>query len=347
MKMTGHKILFTCFTVCVLMAGQSCRKELCYNHWEHSSSVKADITADYIREWEIDNLSEWERNWDEELFDSKYEDHIPELPGGLRILVYRNGGYEIRNIAPEGELVQLYEGDHSLLFYNNDTEYLLFDNLGTSASAMATTRTRTRFSLDGTDSKTPTRGYNPPDMLYGCYVPSYWGERKYEPDPMPISLRPLVYTYLIVAEFDTGIEYVKKARGELDGVATGVYLQSGTTSEEAGAILFDTDVCRMTDYGIVAPVQSFGIPGYPYEDYASTKADGTFTLTLEVELLNGNTKKYDPVDVTAILEAHPRGGVIRVSGFEVTDEEGTAGGSGFEVDVDGWGDYEDIPLPIG
>ena len=239
-------------------------------------------------------------------------------------------------------------------FRNSREQHLLssstrsrLDNLGTSASAMATTRTRTRFSLDGTDSKTPTRGYNPPDMLYGCYVPSYWGERKYEPDPMPISLRPLVYTYLIVAEFDNGIEYVKKARGELDGVATGVYLQSGTTSEEAGAILFDTDACRMTDYGIVAPVQSFGIPGYPYEDYASTKADGTFTLTLEVELLNGNTKKYDPVDVTAILEAHPRGGVIRVSGFEVTDEEGTAGGSGFEVDVDGWGDYEDIPLPIG
>ena len=47
------------------------------------------------------------------------------------------------------------------------------------------------------------------------------------------------------------------------------------------------------------------------------------------------------------LEQNPRGGVILATGYEVTDEEGNAGGGGFDVDVDGWGDYEDIPLPIG
>ena len=55
----------------------------------------------------------------------------------------------------------------------------------------------------------------------------------------------------------------------------------------------------------------------------------------------------EPVDVSSQLEQNPRGGVILATGYEVTDEEGNAGGGGFDVDVDGWGDYEDIPLPIG
>ena len=36
------------------------------------------------------------------------------------------------------------EGVHSLLFYNNDTEYIVFSGLSASATATATTRTLTR-----------------------------------------------------------------------------------------------------------------------------------------------------------------------------------------------------------
>ena len=72
---------------------QSCRKELCYNHWEHAASVKADIDAGYEQEWETDNASAWEQNWDSELFNCEYEELRPGIPGGLRIVVYRGGGY--------------------------------------------------------------------------------------------------------------------------------------------------------------------------------------------------------------------------------------------------------------
>ena len=212
---------------------------------------------------------------------------------------------------------------------------------------MATTRTRTRFSLNDTDSKTPTRGYNSPDMLYGYYIDSYFGEKKLEADAMPLEMHPLVYTYLIVLGFDRGLEYVVKARGEMQGLATGVYLNSGTTSDESGIILFDTDACQITSHGVVASVRSFGIPGYPYDDYTTKADERRYSITLEVELRNGATKVFDPVDVTPQLQAHPRGGVIEVDGFAVSDEEGTAGGGGFQVDVDGWGEYEDIPLPLG
>ena len=33
-------------------------------------------------------------------------------------------------------------------------------------------------------------------------------------------------------------------------------------------------------------------------------------------------------------------------GIVVSDEDGTEGGGAFDVDVEGWGDYVDIPLPL-
>jgi hypothetical protein len=39
--------------------------------------------------------------------------------------------------------------------------------------------------------------------------------------------------------------------------------------------------------------------------------------------------------------------VITVDGVEISDEDGKTGGSMFNVDVDGWGDYTDVVLPLG
>ena len=52
--------------------------------------------------------------------------------------------------------------------------------------------------------------------------------------------------------------------------------------------------------------------------------------------------------MTDQVKSQPRGGVIIVSdGLVITDEEGAAGfDSGFDIDVEGWGDYIDIPLPL-
>ena len=70
-----------------------------------------------------------------------------------------------------------------------------------------------------------------------------------------------------------------------------------------------------------------------------------YNLNLEVRLKNGNMKNFD-VDVTSQIQQQPRGGVIVVKDLEITDDEGLAGGSGFDVEVNGWGEYEDIPLPL-
>ena len=78
-----------------------------------------------------------------------------------------------------------------------------------------------------------------------------------------------------------------------------------------------------------------------------TRTDDTeahYALSLEVMLTNGSTKTFE-LDVTDQLADQPRGGVITVQGLEITDEEGGVGG-GFDVDVGGWEDYIDIPVPL-
>lgn len=51
-------------------------------------------------------------------------------------------------------------------------------------------------------------------------------------------------------------------------------------------------------------------------------------------------------DVTDQVAAQPQGGVIVVRDIEIPDEKGMEGGSGFDVDIDDWGEYEDVELPL-
>ena len=46
------------------------------------------------------------------------------------------------------------------------------------------------------------------------------------------------------------------------------------------------------------------------------------------------------------MKAQPRGGVIDITGLEVSDEDGESGGSGFDVEVGDWGDRHEYELPV-
>ena len=273
-----------------------------------------------------------------------YHELCPDAPDGLRVQVYNEDGTNnVLNVAPEGDIVRMRPGEHSLLLYNNDTEYIVFDDMNSFASAKATTRTRTRASYGGNPymENTVENTVNAPDMLYGNYMENYTAERKTETDELPVTMHPLVFTYLVRYEFSHGLEYVALARGALAGMAGAVWLNSGRTSEEAVTILYD---CSVEDFGAQACVHSFGIPDYPNEHYTA-RAERRYGLNLEVRLKNGKVKSFD-FDVTDQVAVQPQGGVIVVSGIEISDEDGTEGGSGFEVDVEDWGEYEDVELPL-
>ena len=130
------------------------------------------------------------------------------------------------------------------------------------------------------------------------------------------------------------------ARGALSGMAESVYLQDGRTSGETATILFEGE---LKEFGVEARVTSFGAPGYT-PSAPMQRSDNRYGLNLEVILGNGKLKNFE-FDVTEQVAAQPRGGVIMVAGLAVTDDE-AGGDAGFEVEVDGWGQYEDIELPL-
>ena len=326
--------------LCVLLTG--CRKDLCYDHDEHSIAVKVHIDAAWEQEWERTEEIDWEALWCDE-WSYAYDELRPEVAEGIRAIVYETEGstYNLHNLSPEGGRLPMGEGTHPLLFYNNDTEYIVFNDLPSSATATASTRTRTRAGF--AELHAGERTITPPDMLYGAYIDAYEAQLALETDTVPLTLRPLTYTYLVRYEFKAGQKYVALARGALAGMAESVYLSDGHTGDEAATVMFDA---TLTDWGAEAQVQSFGVPNYPGDHY--TRADGTaahYALNLEVRLNNGKMLNYE-FDVTGQVEGQPRGGVITVSGIEVSDEDGQGGSGAFDVEVDGWGDYIDIPLPL-
>ena len=197
-------------------------------------------------------------------------------------------------------------------------------------------------------SKYPNvRSTNPPDMLYAAYVDKVPHVELHEVKGMPVTMKPLVYTYKIRYEFEKGLEHVGIARGAIGGMDESVFLRSGATSDEESVILYD---CEGTDWGCLAHVQSFGIPGFPDKYYAPQTRDDQrlYTLNLEVRLTNGKIVDFD-FDIADQIAKQPRGGVITVTGLKIDDEQvkPQPGQGAFDVDVEGWGEHEDIQLPVG
>lgn len=334
----GTEVLHLVLLLCGGLILTACRKDLCYDHYAHGSGVHVVVQPDWECEWERDYGRSWQDNWPE-TFRQDYEDLRPDQATGIAAFVYHEDGTATeQHLSADGGRVHMSPGLKKLLFYNDDTRYIVFNDLNSWATATATTRTRTRSTYSAIHANEQT--INTPDMLYGEWIEEHEARSTIEPVSLPITMRPLVYTYIVRYEFASGQEHVSLARGALSGMAQSVYLLDGRTSDETATLLYD---CELTDYGVEAQVTSFGVPGTASDEYA-TRAEARYGLNLEVMLANGTMKTFE-FDVTDQLTDQPRGGVITVSGLIVTDEEASSD-SGFVVDVDGWGEYEDIELPL-
>lgn len=328
-------------TLCLVVS--SCQhKDLCYNHNDHAHRYHVQVVADYRYDWEEclggpDWLSAWPAHY------LPYDSLRPVKPSGLRVVDYsETGESNIHNLSADGGVVTLYAGYNDLLFYNNDTEYIVFTRIDNGATTRASTRSRTRSTYSG--SKYANDGeetVNSPDMLYANYFEEYLAEKLLKPAPLEVTLHPLVYTYKIRYEFKEGLEYVALARGALTGMARSVSMNTGHTSEEPATILYDAE---MTEFGARAIIQSFGIPDYPHPNYP-TRGTNKHALNLEVMLKNGKTINFD-FDVTDQVAKQPHGGVIVVKDIVVDKSDGTQGSGAFDVEVNDWGEYEDIYLPL-
>ena len=332
----------------MLVMLMSCEhKDLCFDHDPHADRVEFQLDMDFECEWEyqMDDYIDWKENWKED-YGVTYEDLRPKPATGVRAQIYdESGKRSMYNLNDEYSSVRFEkEGLYSFLFYNNDTEYILFNELESFSTVTATTRTVSRKTYQGS----PYRGaemqeeltVNPPDMLFGAYRDSVWVEKMSRPDTLNLTLHPLVFTYLVQYHVAEGLEYVSLARGALAGMARGVRLSDARTLKEDATVLFD---CEMKDFGAQASVKSFGIPDYPNDNYS--RGDRSFGLNLEVRLKNGVMMHFD-FDVTEQVSRQPHGGVIVVEGIEIPEDVGDAGGGAFDVNVNGWGEYEDVLLPL-
>lgn len=327
-----------------LVAISSCtHKELCDTHSSHAHRYHMNVIADYRLDWEenITGYRNWQASWIEGYI--PYDDLRPTTPAGLRVISFdTNGNHNVHNISATGGVVSLYAGENDLLFYNNDTEYIVFSRNDSGATTRASTRAVTRATYSGNifaeeDEKT----VNAPDMLFANFVENYIAHKTLSPVDFSIELQPLVYTYKIRYEFAEGLKYVALARGALSGMAESVQMDTGETSETGATILFD---CEITDFGARSLVKSFGIPGYPNPNYPTTRAT-KHGLNLEVMLRNGNMVNFE-FDVTDQVNNQPHGGVIVVKDIVINEKDGTQGSGSFDVAVDDWGPYQDVPLPL-
>lgn len=326
---------------------QGCtQKELCFDHNPHAPKCEIDVRADWLLDWQYtyEGGIDWQSSWDSHDFGIAYNDLRPHKPTGIKVMTYTDGsGASLSVIGEDGGTFFSTPGHHELLFYNNNTEYITFNDLDYSANATASTRGRSRASYLG-NPLMPGNGegntVNAPDPLFGAYIPDYVAEMSTNAAKIDVTMKPLVFTYLIRYHFDYGLEYVALARGAMAGMAASVFLIDGHTGVEVATILHE---CEIKPWGIEAAVHSFGIPDFPNPFYTESRARSRFGVNLEVRLRNGKMMDFN-WDITEQIITQPRGGVIEVYGAKVSDDDAKEDTGSFDVTIDGWGEWEDIPL---
>lgn len=316
----------------IILLASCTHKDLCFDHDIHSPKVEYILDLSFDCEWEynVESNIDWQKEWSEK-YSIDYDDIRPSQPEGVRVHIFNedNQTEAVRNLTKNTTTIRFnQEGHYDLLFYNNDTEYIVFEGLESFGSAHATTRSTGRSSV-----------VNAPDMLFGAHIDSLTVEKNVRPDTLQVTLKPLVYTYLLRFEASEGAELIANAGGILTGLATGVNLYDGNTSSGEGSLAFECDM--KGNYGTQGLLRTFGIPDYPNPNYSKGEdRERKNELYLEIGLTNGKTNTFR-YDVTKQLLDQPHGGVILIRDIKINEN---GNGGAFDVGVNGWGDYIDVPL---
>ena len=331
-----------------------------------------DIQLDLM--WGADWQLKWQYLWDESLYGFVgYAE-----PTGVRANVYtinqinERVKYTTRNLPKTGGKVSLTTNTtYDMVFYNNDTEYILF-NTDESTYYYATTRSNTR-----TSAKSSFDTYNQPDQLFGAYLHDLYvtddpeayevvededGNLVYVYD-VDASLTPYTYIYLCqVMLLNNKDEMGLRINGgedlTIDGLAGGVDLFTRKTDSTRLVAITQDDVKPLqTDRELTLPdgtnvvsdlfaarIMTWGLPGGdPLERSRSrlpVETENKNNMTIGLKLRNG-TVHYIVKDITDQLKQYPAGGVITVvvDAAEIPDSIIGAKpkpGGGFDASVDGW-----------
>lgn len=332
-----------------------------------------DIQLDLL--WGIDWKTEWQYLWDESLYGPiGYTE-----PAGVRANVYalneakERSKYTTRNFGSEGGRVNLTtKQSYDMMFYNNDTEYILFAT-DDATYYYATTRSNTKASY--TRSYTT---YNQPDQLFGTFLQDLYvtddpEDYTIETDEegnyiyvyeVKAKLVPYTFIYLYQVmllnnEDDKG-KRVTGARGiTASGLAGGVSLFDRITdSTSLVAVTQDEVMPVQEDRELTLPdgtqtvgdifaarMMTWGLPGIDPLAKVKTRTpvtqvpDSVF-LGVGLTLRNGAVYPIE-YNITEQIKQRPAGGVITltIDTSEIPDSiiggKPQAGG-GFDASVDNW-----------
>lgn len=298
----------------------SCREELCYNHFG-----SADIELGWSSAPSVDPS---------------------EKPSGAVVITYDESGQPVETfLGAEGGNVSFGgRTAQSMLIYNSDTESIVLSGMSEGAkNVYATSTPGHRPAPDGIKALHPGEVVlTPPDMLYAAYIESLPDTDRHESASMSIEMDQLVFAYEVVYEFEHGFSKVADARGAIAGMAACVLLHNGETLPDAATLVYD---CSLDNDAVKATVLSFGTPGTMPDGAASGRSSSRHTLNLEVQLSNGKSKAFN-FDITGQMASQIRGGRIIVKGLRIEDHE-SGTDSGFNPDVEDWGNNEEIDIPVG
>ena len=331
-----------------------------------------DIRLDLL--WGVDWKTEWQYLWDE----SVYGPVGYTEPSGVRANVYTTDGdhrnrYTTRNLPKEGGRVNLTTlQTYDLIFYNNDTEYILFSTDEANEYFYATTRSNTKAAY--------TRSYehyNQPDQLFGTYLHDLYvtddpDEYEVEYDEngalyyvynVKASLTPYTFIYLyqvmLLNNNDDAGRRITGCEGvSVEGMAGGVDLFTRVTdSTNLVTITQDDTKPMLTDRNLRLPdgtetvgdifaarVLTWGIPGVdPLElrgQRSSVYPKDSVGIGIGLIMRNGTVYPIQR-NITEQIKQHPTGGVITVviDAAEIPDSiigNKPKPGGGFDASVDNW-----------
>lgn len=325
--------------------------------------------------WGVDWKTEWQYMWDESL-------HGPlgySEPSGVRANVFsltesnERFKYTTRNLPKSGGRVNLTtRQSYDMVFFNNDTEYILFYSDDANDYLYATTRSNSKTAY--------TRAYahyNQPDQLFGTFLHDLYVTD--DPDAYTIhydangypyylynitaSLTPYTFIYLcqvmLLNNNDEEGKRIIDCNGiSADGLAGGVDLFTRVTDSLNLVAITQEDVkpiqanrpLRLPDGTqtegdiFAARIMTWGIPGIdPLEKIMArteVQPQDSIEVGIGLTLRNGNVYSIQR-NITELIKRKPAGGVITIviDTAEIPDSiigEKPKPGGGFDASVDNW-----------
>lgn len=325
--------------------------------------------------WGVDWKTEWQYMWDESL-------HGPlgySEPSGVRANVFsltesnERFKYTTRNLPKSGGRVNLTtRQSYDMVFFNNDTEYILFYSDDANDYLYATTRSNSKTAY--------TRAYahyNQPDQLFGTFLHDLYVTDApdaytihYDANGYPYylynitaSLTPYTFIYLCqVMLLNNNDEEGKRIIGcngiSADGLAGGVDLFTRVTDSLNLVAITQEDVkpiqanrpLRLPDGTqtegdiFAARIMTWGIPGIdPLEKIMArtvVQPQDSIEVGIGLTLRNGNVYSIQR-NITELIKRKPAGGIITIviDTAEIPDSiigEKPKPGGGFDASVDNW-----------